>query len=167
MDGPYFVVIDEFAFIVNRAVGEAVCARVQHAIRLQEAAVIDLLAAGVLYREFDPCLIEIAYFGNQRVADVLVLDHDIGLDRIVRSEAEYGDLAQRSDQLRRRPALPERKDIHVEIVAGAQKLDCLLQLLIEAVIERNGCVAGQPSMRGKGTVLCAVVGQRDWQLRFM
>jgi transposase len=40
------------------------------------------------------------------------------------------------------PMLAEAEDIHVEIVAGAQELDRLLKLRLEAVVERYCGVAG-------------------------
>jgi hypothetical protein len=98
------------------------------------------------------------------VADVLVLDHDVGFDGVAGGEA-IGNLAQRRDQLVAAGFL-EREDVHVEIIARAQKLDGLFQLLVEAVVEGNRGVAGQPAMRNKRAVLRAVVGQ-EMALRFM
>ena len=92
------MVVDKLAFVGHRAIGEAVRARVEHAVGLEEAAVIDLLAGRVLHRELDPGLVEIAHLGNQRVADVLVLNDDIGFDDVVGREV-IGSLAERRDQL--------------------------------------------------------------------
>ena len=83
MDGRDLVIVDKLAGEIHRPVGEAVRASIQHAIGLQVTTVIDILPGGVLYQDLDPCLVKIAHFGNQRVANVLVLDDDVGLDHVV------------------------------------------------------------------------------------
>jgi hypothetical protein len=74
VDGEYRVVIDKLALVGNGTIGETVSARVQHAVGLEEAAVIDLVAFRVLHRELGPGFVKVAYFGDEGVADVLVLD---------------------------------------------------------------------------------------------
>ena len=50
VNGPDFVVVHEFAVRIDGPVGEAMRALVEHAVGLQEAAVIDLFAGGILTR---------------------------------------------------------------------------------------------------------------------
>ena len=57
MDGPDLMVVDEFAVDVDGPVGEAMGALIERAIGLQESAVIDLFAGGIIDREFYPGLI--------------------------------------------------------------------------------------------------------------
>ena len=88
VDGPDLVIVDEPAIDIHRAIGEAVRSLVQHSVRLDETAVIDLLARRVLGSELNPCLVKIAHLGNQRVPDILVLNHHQGLHYFIRLEAE-------------------------------------------------------------------------------
>ena len=88
MDGPDFVIVDELAIDVDRAIGEAVRPLVQHSIRLDKAAMIDFLARRVLGRELNPGFVEIAHLGDQRVPNVLVLNHHQGLHHFTRLEVE-------------------------------------------------------------------------------
>ena len=131
---------------------------IQHAVRLQEAAVVDLLSGGVLDGELDPRFVEIANFGNERVADVFVLDDDLSFDDSFGAKLN-GHGAEGRDELVVASFL-HRENIHVQEISGLQELDCFLQLLVEAVIEGHGCVAGRPAMRGENPVLGAVFGQR-------
>src|SRR5260370_37931170 len=87
------------------------------------------------------------------MADVLVLNHNHGLHHFARRQRE-GPRAERRNHLAV-AALAESEDIDVEIVPGSQKLDCLFKLLIEAIVERHGGVAGWPAMRNEGAVFRA------------
>src|SRR5271168_5102099 len=83
VDRPYFVIIDKLSLQIYRTVGEAMCAFVKGPIRLQEAAMVDVFPSTVLHGELGPGLIEVPDLGDQRVADVLVLDNHQRLDCVV------------------------------------------------------------------------------------
>lgn len=53
MDSPNLVVVNEIAFVCDGAVRKAVRAGIQHSIRLQESAMVDLFACRILYRELN------------------------------------------------------------------------------------------------------------------
>ena len=88
MDGRDFVIVDKLAGKIHRPVGEAVRASIQHAVGLQKSAVINIFPGSVFYDDLDPRLVEIANLGNQRVANVLVLDDDVSLHHVVRLKPE-------------------------------------------------------------------------------
>ena len=160
MDGPNFVVVDELAGEIDGAIGEAVGASIEHAVGLEETAVIDVVSGGVLDGDLDPGFVEIADFGDQRVTDVFVLDDDIGCDDVVRLKLK-GNGAEGRDHVVV-AGFFQSENINVEVIAGFEKLDGFLELLVETVIEGNGGVSGEPAMRGEGAVLGAVVVEYGW-----
>ena len=83
MDGPDFVIVDKLAGEIDGAVGEAMGARVKHAVRLEKTAVVDVVSSGVFDGYFDPGFVEIADFGDQGVTDVFVLNDDVGGEDVV------------------------------------------------------------------------------------
>ncbi len=157
MDGRDLVIVDKLAGEIHRPVGEAVRASIQHAIGLQETTVIDILPGGIFYHNLDPCLVEIANLGNERVANILVLDDDECLHHLVWLQAKW-DGAKGSDHFVV-AGLFQRENVHVEERAALKELNCFLQLLVEAVIERYRRVSRQPAMRRQLPLLRAVVGQ--------
>ena len=81
MNGPDLVVVDEVAGEVDGAIGEAVRARLERSIWLEESALVNPGAGRVLDGELHPRFIQVAHLGDERVADVLVLDDNVGFDR--------------------------------------------------------------------------------------
>ena len=154
------MVVDKVADHIDRPVGEAMRAGLEHPVGFQKATVIDHSTGRILCRELYPRLVKVANLWNQRVANVLVLNHNIGLHRLVRLERERSG-AQRRDHL---PVIHrlQRKDVDVEEVTALEEVDRLGELLIKAVIERNRRVASEPAMRSQLAILGAVVGQGDW-----
>src|ERR1700728_43007 len=55
--GPDLVIVYKAAIGIDGSVSEAMSALVKHAVRFQEATVIDLFSAGALDQELDPRLI--------------------------------------------------------------------------------------------------------------
>ena len=91
------------------------------------------------------------------MADILVLNDDHRLRR-------FWPAASLNGTEPRGPIIAvcaafNREEIDVQVIAGFEELDGLLQLLIETVVKRNRCVAGRPAMRSKSAVLCAVLEQ--------
>ena len=121
VDGPDAVVVDEGALGVDGAVGEAVGAGVECAVGTEEAGLIEGVAGRVGDGEGDPGFVEIADFGDERVADGFALDDDVGLEGVVGREGE-GSRAERGDErvvvCGRGAAGFEADDIDVEVVAG-------------------------------------------------
>ncbi len=62
------------ALLVDEAIGKAMSGGVERIVGLDEAALGEDLAAGVLDGEGDPRLVEVALLGNVGMADPLVLD---------------------------------------------------------------------------------------------
>ena len=83
MNGPDLMVVDKVACQINRPIGKAVRAAVKHAIRFEKAAAIDERSGGIFDRDADPRLIEVAYLGDERVADILILNDDGGLNELI------------------------------------------------------------------------------------
>src|SRR5271163_4629860 len=161
MDGPDFVIVDKLTGEIDGAVGEAVGAGVEHAIGFEETAVIDVVSGGVFHGDFDPGFVEIADFGNKRVANVFVLDDDIGCHGAVWLKLK-GNRAERSDHIVVAGFL-EGENIDVKEVAGFEELDRFLELLVKAVVVGNGGVSGKPAMGGEGAAFGAVVGEHGWR----
>ncbi len=159
VDGPDFVVVDEAAVCRDRTIGEAVRARVERAIGLEEAAVINLVAGLIFDAELEPAFVEVAHFRDERVADVFVLDDDEGFDGLVRIKT-HGRGAEGGGQLVIAEAA-NAEDVDVEIVAGLEEGDGLGQLFVEAVVIRHCGVAGGPVVGGEGAVLGAGLGHGD------
>src|ERR1700733_4720382 len=118
---------------------------------------IEIFAGAILYGELDPGLIEISDFGDQGVADVLVLDDYQCLNQVVWFQAE-GHRPERRNHLLF-VGLFQRDYVYIQKGARLEKRDCFFQLLVETVIERYSRVAGKPAMRGKGAVLRSRVRQ--------
>ena len=78
------MIVDKVAIRIDGPVSEAVGPLIEHAVGLQEAAVVNLFTVGVLDHKLYPRLVQVAHFGKQRMADVLVLYHDHHLYRFVR-----------------------------------------------------------------------------------
>src|SRR5580698_3292477 len=91
------------------------------------------------------------------MADVLVLNDDIGLNNVLWSQAE-GLPAERCNQSVL-TLLANSKDIDIQVIARTQELNRLAQLVVEAVVEGHSRVAGQPAMRRKGSVFRPVIRQ--------
>jgi hypothetical protein len=94
---PDLVQVVELALDVDQAVGEGVGAGVEVAVGLDEAALGEGFAGGVLDREVDPGLVEVALLGDEGVADALVLDDDVGDQRFAGGDG-VGGQAERSDE---------------------------------------------------------------------
>src|ERR1700678_4176203 len=99
VDGPNLMIVHELAICIYRAIGEAVRSRVERAIRLKETAVVDFGSVAVFHLKLHPRLVQIADFRNERVADVLVLDDDHGLDRIVGLHLEGNGTEWRNESI--------------------------------------------------------------------
>ena len=161
MDGPDFVIVDKLAGEIDGAVGEAVGAGVEHAVRLEETAVIDVVSGGVFDGDLDPGFVEIANFGDQRVTDVFVLDDDVGGDDAVWLKLK-GNGAEGRDHVVI-AGFFQSENVDVEVIAGFEELDRFLELLVEAVVVGNCGVSGEPAMRGEGAALGAVVVEDGWR----
>ena len=83
MDRPHLVVVDELAGHIHGPVRKTVRARIQHGVGLQKSTVIDFLSGRVLHNDLDPRFVQIANLWNQRVTNILVLDHHVGCHRVV------------------------------------------------------------------------------------
>ena len=94
---PDLVQVVQLALDVDEAVGEGVGGGVEVAVGLKEAALGQDLAGGVLDREIDPGLVEVALLGDEGVADALVLDDDVGDEGFAGGEREAGQ-AEGGDQ---------------------------------------------------------------------
>jgi len=162
VDGPHHVVVDEVADDVDGAVRVAVCARLQRAVWAQVPTLIDHLAVCICRRELQPCLVEIAYLRDERVADTLVLHDDVGIHPLTCRQVE-GNRAERGKHLLCL-VYPQSKDIDVEKVTAAQKVDGFLELLVVSVVEGNRGVACQPAMGGEGAVLPPPAPEAYWPI---
>ena len=99
MRQPDLVLVEQFAFFRNQPVGVAVRILVEISVRLEIAAVINELSARVLHLKRHPGFIEIALFGNQAMADFLILDDQIHRYLVARRYA-IAAFFQRRDDLR-------------------------------------------------------------------
>ena len=70
---------------------------VEVAVGLDESALGEGLAGGVLHREVDPGFVEVALFGDEGVADALVLNDDVGDEGFAGRNGEAGE-AERGDE---------------------------------------------------------------------
>ena len=127
---------------------------INRAIWIQKPAVINRLARRILRFKLHPCFKQIPHFGNERMANILVLHHHDRFNRLARQNRKR-HRTQRSKHLIRL-RLPNRKKIHVQILARSQKLLRLRLLLIVAVIKRHRRIPCRPSVRSKRTFLRAV-----------
>ena len=94
---PDLVQVVELALGVDEAAGEGVGRGVKIAVGLNEAAFGQDLARSVLDGEVHPGLIEVPLLGDERVADALVLNDDIGDKCLTGSERKAGE-TERSNQ---------------------------------------------------------------------
>src|ERR1700733_8105213 len=90
MNGPDLVVVYEVAGEVDGAIGEAVRSRLQCSILLEVSALVDCGAGRILDGELHPRFVQVADLRDERVANVLVLDDDVGLDRLRGLEVKRG-----------------------------------------------------------------------------
>src|SRR5580704_14470522 len=77
---PHLVVVYETSSQIHWPIREAMSACIEHAVRFEEAAVVYHGPRCVLYCELRPCLVEITDLGNERVADILVLNDHVCID---------------------------------------------------------------------------------------
>ena len=158
VNSPYFVVIDKHAAVVDGAVGEAVGAFVKRAVGLNVAALVQDFAVGAGGDKAHPCFVEVANLGDEGVADVFVLQNDVGLDGFTGVEVERLG-AERGDEFAVQ-SFADGKDIDVEIIAGTKEVNRLFELFAEAVVEGDGGVAGRPAMGDQGTIFGAGLRER-------
>ena len=96
---PDLVEVVQLALDVDQAVGEGVGGGVEVAVGLDEAALGEDLAGGVLDGEVDPGFVEVALLGNEGVADALVLDDDVGDEGFAGGDGEVGEAEGRDEGL--------------------------------------------------------------------
>src|SRR5271157_1845839 len=65
LDGKDLMVIHKLAIHIYRSVSEAVGPLIESAVGLQEAAVVDFFAVGILHDKLHPWLVQVAHFRNQ------------------------------------------------------------------------------------------------------
>src|SRR6202789_1165230 len=89
MNRPHFVVVHKVPSHIYGTIGKTVGAFIQHAIRLQKAAIVNLRSGRIRHGELYPRFIKIADLWNKRMTDVLVLNHNVGFNRLVRLDCEW------------------------------------------------------------------------------
>ncbi len=101
------------------------CVRLQKALGIKKAAVIENTATGIFSQEFNPALVKITLFGHQAMTDFLVLNDDIRGDRFAGEESEL--LAfNGNDKLLASSFLPiQGKDVNAEKAVLQELLDPL------------------------------------------
>ena len=92
---PDLMEIVEFAFYVNKAVGEGVCGGVEIAVGLDETRLGEDFAGAVLDGEVDPGLVEVALLWDVGMGDAFVLDDDVGDEGIVGRDGERNEAERR------------------------------------------------------------------------
>ena len=151
------MVVDKVPRHVHRPVGKAVRAGVDGPIRAQEAALVNLRSVRVGHHELGPGLVKVPHFRNERVPDVLVLDHHPGFNLVLWLHCE-SPRPQRGNQSTFIADL-QREDIHVEKVPGLEEIGSFRQLLVEPVVERHRGIPRLPTVRDERPILRSRLGQ--------
>ncbi len=76
------------------------CGGIEIAVGLNEATLGESLAGAVFDGEVDPCFVEVALLGDERVGDAFVLDHDVGDESFAGGEGEGGETERRYESTR-------------------------------------------------------------------
>ena len=145
---PDLVEIVDLALDVDEAVGEAVGAGVEVAVRLDYAGVGEGLAGCVFSFEFDPALVHVALLGDVTVGDAFVLDDDGGGEDVAGGDGEVLS-AERGDDfaVRFAVALFQAKDVYVED-SVAEEGDGFLHLDVVVVELRHDGLGSEPAVGG-------------------